>query len=76
MKLKYKGIIRKRTGCLPCGTAKTGIETSHTFYLPSGRSVTFTVGRAKEVSDEDALFLLDETYTDPNGIERKSFEVV
>lgn len=76
MKLRFKGIIQKRTGCKPCGGGRVSILTSKTFHLASGRSVTFRVGKVVDLSEADALFLLDETYIDPSGVERKSFEAV
>lgn len=73
MKLKFNGLeIKTKTGCVPCGKAKgsTSLQTTKTFFLPSGRTVTFRQGRAEEVSAEDGAFLLDYNGT------RKVFEEV
>lgn len=73
MKLIFNGLVtRSRTGCVPCGKSKRSetLLTTKTFYLPSGKNVTFRQGRVQEVSDSDGAFLLD--YNDT----RKVFEEV
>ena len=79
MKLKFNGIIEKRSGgCVPCGAKRTSSKsmvTSKMYILPSGATKTFYVGRMETVSDRDADFLLQYTYTDKDGNEKPVFEV-
>lgn len=80
MKLKFNGIIEKRTGgCVPCGAKRTSSKsmvTSKMYILPSGATRTFYVGRVEDVSDRDAAFLLRYNYTDSNGTLKPVFERV
>lgn len=61
MKVMFNGLVEKRVkGCKPCGKAstETGFTTVKAFLLPSGVTKTFRKGRAEDVSDDDAAFLL------------------
>lgn len=79
MKIRFTGVLEKRTGgCSRCGGGHTGqkFATAKTYILPSGITKTFIAGRAEEVSDRDAAFLLLYQYQTPDGEVRKVFEVV
>lgn len=78
MKVMFNGVIeRSRSGCKCKGrTTESRFVTSRMYILPSGAHKTFRIGQAAEVLDMDAEFLLSYTYTDPEGRERKVFEVV
>ena len=79
MKLKFTGVIEKRSGgCGACGKKHTDrvMKTSKTYILPSGITKTFIAGRVEEVSDTDAAFLLLYQYETPEGEIKEVFEVV
>ncbi len=79
MKIKFNGIIEKRTkGCPVCGKRVTDsqLRTMKSYILPSGITKTFRIGREEEVSETDASFLLSYKYTDPEGKVKPVFEVV
>ena len=80
MKLKFNGIIEKRSGgCVPCGAKRTSSKsmvTSKMYILPSGVTKTFTVGRVENVSASDGRFLLEYQYTDKDGNKKPVFEKV
>ena len=61
MKIRFNGVIETaRKGCKVCGGRSFNqyMATSKEYYLPSGRKMTFRVGRPVEVSDSDGEFLL------------------
>ena len=61
MRVKFNGVTEEtRKGCKVCGgrTYKNRLVTHKTYYLPSGRVMTFRIGRSEEVSDTDGEFLL------------------
>lgn len=61
MKVKFNGVVEEtRKGCKVCGGRSFNLQmvTHKTYYLPSGRQMTFRVGRVEEVSDADGEFLL------------------
>ncbi len=64
MRLKFKGIKRetKSRGCGCHGRRRSGarIATIKPFHLPSGATVVFRIGKAQNISDSDAEFLLRE----------------
>lgn len=77
MKVRFNGIVEEtQRGCRPCHgkTTHAQMQTHKAYYLPSGRHVMFRVGIPVDVTDEDAAFLLSETYKAPNGRVRKVFE--
>lgn len=79
MKIKFNGIIEKRTkGCPVCGKRVTDsqLRTMKSYILPSGITKTFRIGMEEEVSETDASFLLSYKYTDPEGKVKPVFEVV
>lgn len=79
MKVVFNGIVEKaRKGCGACGKRRTENQflTWKTYILPSGITKTFRVGKAVEVSEKDANFLLLFTYTTSEGVEKNVFEVV
>lgn len=79
MKIKFNGIIEKRTkGCPVCGkrTTDTQLKTMKSYILPSGITKTFRIGREEEVSETDASFLLSYKYTGSDGKVKPVFEVV
>lgn len=79
MKIKFNGIIEKRTkGCHVCGKSRSDsqFQASKSYYLPSGKYKTFRVGRIEEVSDQDGAFLLNYQYQTRTGEIKKVFEVV
>ena len=73
MRVKFNGLVETRSkGCKPCGkaTGESTMTTSKLFFLPSGKQITFRVGRAVEVSEPDGAFLMEYNNT------RKVFEEV
>ena len=62
MKVKFNGVLESKSGgCIPCGrkrASKKSLTTKKDYILPSGRTVTFYLGRSVEVSDSDGEFLL------------------
>lgn len=62
MKIVFNGVLEfKSGGCIPCGrkrASKKSLTTKKDYILPSGRTVTFYLGRAEDVSDSDGEFLL------------------
>lgn len=61
MKVVFNGVMEEtRKGCKVCGgrSFRQRLATTKTYYLPSGRRMTFRIGRIEEVSDEDGEFLL------------------
>lgn len=75
MTLKFKGFVEQRKrGCPVCGnrTIDGSYVTSKMFILPSGKTMTFRVGRKQEVSDADGEFLL--SLKDKQG--KPVFEVI
>ena len=78
MRLRFNGIVEEtQRGCRPCHgrTTHAQMRTHKSYYLPSGRHMTFRVGIPAEVSDEDAKYLLAETYKAADGKTKKVFEV-
>lgn len=78
MTVVFKGVLEEsRKGCRVCGGRSFNLHlaTTKTFYLPSGRRITFRVGIPVEVSDADGEFLLTEEYRDTKGKTQKAFEV-
>lgn len=76
MKVVFNGTVEKRTsgGCNCKGkTSSSTFIRSKMYILPSGRSVTFTVGQPVEVSERDGAFLLSYIYKDVNGDLRAVF---
>lgn len=79
MRLKYTGIIEKRSGgCPVCGKrrSESQLVSTKTYYLSSGRKISFRAGVPVEVTKEDGEELLSYTYTDPKGQVRNVFEKV
>lgn len=80
MKVKFNGIIEKRThGCHVCGhkaTSDSVFVSRKRYFLPSGRSVFAVVNQEYDISDADAEFLLSYQYTGPDGAVHHVFEVV
>ena len=79
MKIKFNGVLEKvrKSGCSVCGNKRKtsyGMATSKMYFLPSGQTKTFRVGKVSEVSEEDGNFLLSYNTTDVNGMTRKVFE--
>lgn len=62
MNVKFKGIRNqlKQTGCSSCGSKRysTGLLTSKTFFLPSGRRIDAEMNNTYHVSETDGEFLL------------------
>ena len=62
MRVKFNGYIEERTsGCGICGTkrkSERSLTTHKMFILPSGKTITFYIGKDEEVSDSDGEFLL------------------
>lgn len=84
MLIKYKGEPLTRTvaggGCGSCGSrANTGTEkyyaTERDYFLSDGSIRHFVAGQPTEIDDDEALKLLDLTFTD-NKKEYYVFEVV
>lgn len=80
MIVKFNGIMQKKQGgCSKCGQKSSSqyrMMPSKMFILPSGRTVTFFVGREEEVSESDGQFLLQYTYTDKQGATQSVFTEV
>lgn len=79
MNIRFNGVVEKRTkGCPVCGRLRQEVQFSavRAYILPSGRNVTFRVGKTVEVSDKDGAFLLTYKYTDNEGHIKPVFEVV
>lgn len=80
MKIRFNGIVEKRKGgCPVCGKkmkGDTAFVSNRRYYLPSGQSMMFRAGGEYEISDSDAEFLLEYSYTDSNGVVKHVFEVV
>lgn len=78
MKVRFTGVIEKRSGGCKCRgkTSGSSFVTSKHYILPSGVQKTFRVGVEEEVSDSDGEFLLSYSYTDPKGVTHNVFEVV
>lgn len=78
MTVRFNGIIEEtQRGCRPCHgrTTHSQMKTSKTYYLPSGRRMTFRIGIPADVSEEDGKYLLTETYKAADGKTKKVFEV-
>lgn len=78
MKVVFKGVLEEsRKGCRVCGGRSFNLHlaTHKTYFLPSGRRMTFRVGRPEEVTDAEAEFLLAEEYRDTKGKKQKAFEL-
>lgn len=79
MKVRFLGVMKnRRIGCSTCAkraASRTSFSTSASYMLPSGRRMTFYVGRVAEVSDRDGKWLLSYVTADANGT-RKVFEEV
>lgn len=62
MQIKFNGYIEVReSGCGICGTkrkSEKSLTTHKMFILPSGKTITFYIGKAEEVSESDGQFLL------------------
>lgn len=60
MKIIFKGVKEKRSGCPVCGQRSSDVvfRTSKSYILPSGAVKTFRMGQEYEVSDRDGAFLL------------------
>lgn len=62
MKVVFNGVLESKSGgCVPCGRKRASKKTMVTrkeYYLPSGITKMFYLGRAEEVSDEDGAFLI------------------
>lgn len=79
MRIMFNGVIEKaRKGCGACGKRRSESEfrTSKTYILPSGNTKTFRIGKAEEVTERDAEFLLTYNYLSPEGEVKSVFEVV
>lgn len=80
MILRFNGSVEREShGCVPCGTrsvSESVFRRSKTYYLPSGRSLTFRVGQTYDVSEEDGEFLLLYNWDDEHGVNHRQFEVV
>ena len=60
MKVIFKGVKEKRSGCPVCGHAHsdTVFRTSKEYILPSGRIQTFRINQEYDLNERDANFLL------------------
>jgi len=65
MKIKFIGYKEQgKKGCVPCGRKAT---SGHTFirekkeFLPTGRTINFSVGYEYEVNQREGEFLLERT---------------
>lgn len=79
MKIRFKGVVEKRSGgCSACGKRRTDSQmlTSKTYILPSGVTKTFRVGVTETVSERDGQFLLQYKYLTKTGEVKHVFEVV
>lgn len=79
MRIKFNGLIeRRQKGCGKCGkrSSKMSFVVSRMYILPSGKTITFRVGRTEEVSTSDGAFLLEYRYTDADGSIKPVFEEV
>lgn len=78
MKVRFTGVIEKRSGGCKCRgkTSGTSFVTSKHYILPSGVQKTFRINAVEEVLDSDGEFLLSYSYTDPKGVTHNVFEVV
>lgn len=68
MMIQFNGIrgSYKRTGCPVCGgrrKRKASLEVTKTMMLPSGRSITFMMGKPKSVNDAEGNYLKNWHYT-------------
>ena len=75
MKVVFKGVVEEaRKGCKVCGgrSFNRQMVTHKAYYLPTGRHVYFRVGRAEEVTEAEAEFLLS---LNPEDTKQKVFDV-
>lgn len=79
MKIKFNGLLEKRSGGCNCkkSSAEYGFTHSRMYILPSGKTKTFVVGKVEEVSESDGKFLLSYNKApDANGMSREVFTKV
>ena len=79
MKIVFNGMLEKHKkgcNCKKQGNTEYGFVSQKMFFLPSNTSRTFIVGKAEEVNNRDAQFLLSYKYKDLNGVEREVFSKV
>lgn len=78
MTVVFNGVIEEtQKGCHVCSGRTTHMQMKQvkTYYLLSGRRITFRAGVPVEVSDSDGEYLLTEEYRTANGKKQKVFEV-
>lgn len=79
MKIAFNGYHQAVTsGCKVCGSkrkSKTQFLRRKKYYLPSGMQKEFLIGMEYELSQDDATFLLDQTYT-LHGVQTQVFREV
>lgn len=77
MKIKFNGIIEKRSRGCKCrgGSSEMVFHSMKSYILPSGITKLFRTGKAEEVSEKDAEFLLSYQYM-KDGVVKKVFERV
>lgn len=78
MKVMFNGVIEEtQKGCHVCHgrTTHNQMATHKSYWLPSGRRITFRMWMPVEVTEEDGQYLLTEEYKLPNGKKKKVFEV-
>lgn len=81
MKLMFNGLLEKKQSGGGCNCKRVGSSygfvNSRMYILPSGKTVTFYVGKVEEVSDKDGRFLLSYNGApDANGHSREIFTKV
>lgn len=79
MSIRFLGFRQAdKKGCSVCGKKRTSdwtFKREKRMVLPSGRNMTFFMGRTYEVNHLDGEFLMEQTYL-MNGAAIKMFEEV